>query len=136
MKSSHRRVEGTVYFYIVYSLLNTISVLRKRSQTAKLEFFLRLRSVLLGGFLLVTAALGLFSICVFYYYKPQMWTLQWLWGRGGGVMRRMNEGLGRGLDLAIILTIIVGEGGECEVDVVEAFGALVGLHKSIGTLNK
>lgn len=83
---SHRRVEATVYFYIVYSLLNTMTVLRKRSQTAKLEFFLRLRSVLLGGFLLVTAALGLFSICVFYYYKPQMWTLQWLWGRGDGVM--------------------------------------------------
>ncbi len=83
---SHRRVEAVVYFYIVYSLLSTMTVLRKRSQMAKLEFFLRLRSVLLGGFLLVTAALGLFSICVFYYYKPQMWTLQWLWGRGDGVM--------------------------------------------------
>ena len=42
-----------------------MTVLRKRSQMAKLEFF---------------------SICVFYYYKPQMWTLQWLWGRGDGVM--------------------------------------------------
>lgn len=48
----------------------------------------------------------------------------------------MNEGLSRGLDFAIILTVVVGEGSACELDFVEAFGEFVGVHKSTGTLNK
>ena len=48
----------------------------------------------------------------------------------------MNEGLSRGLDFAIILTVIVGEGGACKLDFVETFGEFVSVHKSTGTLNK
>ena len=51
-------------------------------------------------------------------------------------MRRMNEGLGRGLDFAIIVTVSVGEDAEYDLGVVEAFGALVGLHKSIGAIDQ
>lgn len=48
----------------------------------------------------------------------------------------MNEGLGRGLDFAIIVTVVVGEGVTCHLGVVEALGTLVGLHKPIGALDK
>lgn len=72
------RIDATIYFFVFMNLTVTIDNLKDKAQHAKLQFFYSLRSLLILSIIVATMILGLFSIAIFYYYKPQLWIYQWM----------------------------------------------------------